>query len=133
MGQVSSKLRRATDSYFWWCPACDEMHPLPDGWTFVNRDLEKPTFTPSFRHTWGGHTGASRPQPGTDPKYACCHYIVTDGKVAYCGDCTHAMAGQTIDMPPLPPAYQDDPDCKWSDGGDEKFAESASDDATSRS
>jgi hypothetical protein len=93
------------------------MHPLPDRWTF-NGNLDKPTFSPSFRHTWGGHSGLTSPQMGTDPKYRFCHYIVTDGRVAYCGDSTHALAGQTIDMPDLPPIYQDGPDCKWSDGAE---------------
>lgn len=113
MGQVSSKLRRATDSYFWFCQACQEMHPLPDGWTF-NGNIEKPTFTPSFRHEWNQHGGAL----GLNPEHRRCHYIVTDGKVAYCSDSTHAMAGQTIDMPDLPLMYQDGQECKWSDGGE---------------
>lgn len=80
------------------------MHPLPDGWTF-NGNVEKPTFSPSFKHDW---------KEKDTPKV--CHYIVTDGRVAYCGDCTHSMSGQTIDMPDLPPRYQDGAERQWSDG-----------------
>lgn len=95
MGQISSKLRRATDAYYWFCPGCEDLHPLPDGWTF-DGNTAAPTFTPSFRHTWA-KAGAAR----------CCHYIVTAGRVAYCADSTHSLAGKTIDMPDLPPEYRD--------------------------
>lgn len=50
MGQVSSTLRRAEGGYMHWCPGCEEVHVLPDRWTF-NGDLDSPTFTPSFRHS----------------------------------------------------------------------------------
>jgi hypothetical protein len=95
--QVSSKLRRAETGYFWFCPACGDLHPLPDRWTF-DGNLEAPTFTPSFKHTWTW---------GEEREARCCHYIVTAGKVTYCGDCTHSMANQTIDMPHLPEEFCD--------------------------
>jgi hypothetical protein len=82
--------------------ACEELHPLPDGWTF-NGDVERPTFTPSFKHEWDQGPLDPRRKPG----HHICHYVVTDGRVAYCGDCTHALAGQTIDMPPLPEEFTD--------------------------
>ena len=63
------------------------MHPLPDGWTF-DGNLEAPTFSPSFKHTW---------QNGR-----VCHYILTAGMLNYCGDSTHALAGQSIPLPVLP-------------------------------
>lgn len=105
MGQVNAKLRRGTDTYFWYCPACRELHPLPDGWTF-NGNLDKPTFSPSFKHHWNC---GPLVEPPKREGLNICHYIVTDGRVAYCGDCTHDMAGQTIEMPDLPVEYQDDP------------------------
>jgi hypothetical protein len=27
-----------------------------------------------------------------------CHTFVTDGQIQYLGDCTHALAGQTVDL-----------------------------------
>jgi hypothetical protein len=36
--------------------ACEEMHPLPDSWTF-NGDVDKPTFSPSFKQTFVHRTG----------------------------------------------------------------------------
>jgi Family of unknown function (DUF6527) len=49
--QISSKLRRDESGFDHWCPGCQEMHHLPDrGWKF-NGNTEKPTFTPSFKHS----------------------------------------------------------------------------------
>jgi hypothetical protein len=66
------------------------MHPLPDSWNF-NGNLEKPTFSPSFKHSWNNNK--------------ICHYIVTDGLINYCGDCTHSMANQIISIPNLPEGF----------------------------
>jgi hypothetical protein len=128
MGQAGPKMRRTTQGYAWWCPACGEMHPLPDGWTF-NGDLDRPTFTPSFKRgpsilavndehgrwlgRWvmrdkeGNAVERVARQPGDVPVTWCCHYIITAGQVAYCSDCTHYMATETIAMPDLPPALRD--------------------------
>jgi hypothetical protein len=92
MSQVSSKLRRGEGRYFHYCPACDELHSLPDEWSF-NGNLESPTFSPSFKHQWG-----------TDE---ICHYVLTDGVLNYCGDCTHSMAGQKVPLPDIPQQYSD--------------------------
>ena len=55
------------------------------GW---NGDAEKPTFTPSVlvRYNW------------SDGERVC-HSFVTDGQIQFLGDCTHALAGQTVDIP----------------------------------
>lgn len=94
MNQVSSKLRRAPGRYFHWCPGCEHMHPLPDqGWTF-NGDLERPTFSPSFKQHLRGN--------------AVCHYILTDGVLNFCNDSHHALAGKSVPLPVLPPGALDD-------------------------
>ena len=28
-----------------------------------------------------------------------CHSFVTDGRIQFLGDCTHKLAGQTVDLP----------------------------------
>jgi hypothetical protein len=114
MAQISAKMRSVAGGFVWWCPACGEPHPLPSSWTF-DGNLEAPTFSPSFKHTgvqtvkddkgeWTGEwvkdaSGAVVPW--------CCHYVVTAGQVAYQGDCTHAMASQTVPMPDLPEHLRD--------------------------
>jgi hypothetical protein len=126
--QAGPKMRRTTQGYAWFCPACKEMHPLPDGWKF-DGNLERPTFSPSFRYgpliqtvndengQWLGAWLACDKdgnvvervglQAGDVPVMWCCHYIITAGQVAYCVDCTHAMKGQTIPMPDLPSWHRD--------------------------
>ena len=31
-----------------------------------------------------------------------CHSFVTDGRIQFLGDCTHSLAGQTVDLPEFP-------------------------------
>ncbi len=97
MSQVSAKLRRGVERYFHWCPGCEEMHPLPDRWSF-NGNLDAPTFNPSFLHHWG-----------SPAKRQVCHYVLTDGVLNFCADCTHALAGKRIPLPDLPADLQDPP------------------------
>ena len=70
------------------CLACGCGHAL-NGWNF-NGDMEKPTFTPSLLVT--GYLNAENPD-------GVCHSFITDGKIQYLSDCTHKLAGQTIELP----------------------------------
>ena len=96
-----------------WCPGCDDVHGIhtgPDGWTW-NGDLDLPTFTPSllvhmtkWHGTFEEHGKWTRPthanvEPGGQ---ATCHSFVTDGRIQFLGDCTHHLAGQTVDLPEWP-------------------------------
>lgn len=83
------------------CPGCESFadsyltrHHVPynevGAWTF-NRDLERPTLSPSILSNAGS---ISHMVP-------ICHHFVQDGRIQYLSDCTHAMAGQTIDLPEI--------------------------------
>lgn len=82
------------------CPACNHMHgfavqtPFRNGarWSF-NGDGERPTFSPSMNIAVG---------PFPDGRTKRCHYFLTDGRIQYLGDCTHSMAGQTVECPEIP-------------------------------
>lgn len=119
MGQVGRFLRRigAADGYTnggyaHFCPACHRMHafavdgPFRNGaqWTF-NGNIDAPTFNPSM------HIKVNTPDMGADyqPKAmsSVCHYFLRDGQIQFLGDCTHAMAGQTVPLPELPPDLRD--------------------------
>lgn len=72
----------------YWCPGCESMHVLPTDargqsnghkWTF-DGNVDAPTFSPSV-HVVGQ-----------------CHSFVRAGRIEYLTDCTHALAGQTVDM-----------------------------------
>jgi hypothetical protein len=87
MAELTPKLRSVTTGHAHWCPGCEQMHMLPNRWHF-NDNVQEPTFSPSFRHDWGGDR--------------VCHYFVAGGRLQFCADSTHALAGQTVDMPDIP-------------------------------
>jgi Family of unknown function (DUF6527) len=87
------------------CPACQTGHKFDRGWIF-NGDLEKPTFSPSIL--------VCGVEPVTEdercrilrgeeikPRPLVCHSFVREGRIEFLGDCTHALAGQTVDLPDM--------------------------------
>jgi hypothetical protein len=78
--------------YSFYCPGCEHLHVyytsemFPGGpvWDF-NGNMECPSFTPSLLNT----------SPGTDYR---CHLFVKEGKIEFLGDCSHKLAGQTVEM-----------------------------------
>jgi len=85
-------------------------HPRPDDigehtvpfrgaepmWHF-NGNLERPTLSPSLALSY---------DYGEDHREYVCHSFVTDGRIQYLGDCTHPLAGQTVDLPEIPDAVE---------------------------
>lgn len=77
-------------------------------WTF-DGNVERPSFAPSMRirgkqcvivdGEWTGEW--VRDATGNAIDY-CCHYILTAGVLHFQGDCTHALKGQQVPLPPLP-------------------------------
>lgn len=91
------------------CPGCEVgHHVLPTDWTppgakrspadgrpqwSFNGDLDRPTLSPSILmrcDSWG-----------RDRRKIVCHSFVTDGRIQFLSDCTHALAGQTVDLPEI--------------------------------
>ena len=113
MAQISTKLRKIQGGYAHWCPGCEEMHQLPDSWTF-DGNLENPTFSPSFKHTGvqtvivnGEWTGEWVRDASGNAVPSVCHYILTAGQLNYCSDCTHKLVGQSVPLPVLPNFMRD--------------------------
>ncbi|MCC4296282.1 DUF6527 family protein [Aurantimonas coralicida] len=84
-----------------WCPGCDGAHRVTVGegpgprWGF-NGDYDRPTFTPSVKVSYPG------PDAGVDgAPPAVCHSFVREGRIQFLGDCTHALAGQTVSLQPF--------------------------------
>ena len=117
MSQLSAVLRDATDGMLlFWCPGCDGAHGIKVGegagprWGW-NGNADKPTFTPSILCRYPKMTAEAEARlergerlaegeerwPHTDE---VCHSFVNDGRIQFLGDCTHALAGQTVDLPP---------------------------------
>ena len=78
------------------CPGCGHAHAIDiPRWTF-NGDYDSPTFSPSLNIS---HPAMKDGEETDDiPAYRC-HSIVTDGKIQFLGDCTHALSGKTIELP----------------------------------
>lgn len=98
MKRLSKVLAEGEDGSYWFmCPGCDSPVRI-HGWKF-NGDFEKPTFMPSILTT----------MPDGESEYVC-HSFIVDGKIQFLGDCTHALAGKTLDLPELPEWLFDEPD-----------------------
>ena len=90
------------------CPGCEGVHVIPvapeqsgDSWGY-NGNPDAPTFTPSVLVRTGRAVDpAFVPEPGDPPEI--CHSFVTDGRIQFLGDCTHALAGQTVPLPEFRP------------------------------
>lgn len=123
MSAISKVLREAGSNGYrmlmFRCPGCKEAHGVsvsrPEGqagpvWGY-NGNPDKPTFTPSilvtgYRVSPEGEAMMDRgdppPEGGRYPGSAfVCHSFVTDGRIQFLGDCTHALAWQTVDLPEI--------------------------------
>lgn len=108
------KVVGATASFM--CPGCGEYHSVglagsrgPQwGW---NGDKDRPTFTPSVLFRSGHFTDRqvgdcwcdyNREHP-EDVSFECrhCHSFVRDGNIEFLQDCSHGLAGKTVQLPDL--------------------------------
>lgn len=104
MAQVGV-LRTITDDRLGFhCPGCDRLHAVRvqspyrgDGWAF-NGNFDRPTFSPSVLVTYNGPDAGTDRGDGDRAPPAVCHSFVTDGQIQFLGDCTHALAGQTVPL-----------------------------------
>ena len=95
------------------CPGCGMTHTLrisgEGAWQW-NGSADTPTLQPSVLFQSGhyapGHQGDrcwctynAEHLEDKDP-FICvrCHSFVTNGKIQFLGDCTHALVGQTVDL-----------------------------------
>lgn len=104
------------------CPGCKLSHSMPVAgktsssveWEF-NGDVDKPTLSPSilarggccYEPNWHQSEKHGEPcdkgSPDEDGISMChvCHSFVRDGRIEFLGDCTHELAGNTVDMLPV--------------------------------
>jgi len=91
--------KRIVTYYSFYCVGCKHQHSYTvfddnTGWQF-NGNLDSPSFTPSLLNVakeLNEKTGVY------DIEKSRCHLFVTNGKIIYCGDCTHELSGNTVDM-----------------------------------
>lgn len=115
MAAISRKLRSVEGGrIMFWCPGCDGAHQVGIGegpgprWGY-NGNPEAPTFTPSILIR-SGHFADGTPAAdcqlckrakarNAEPLCGVCHSFVTDGRIQFLTDSTHALAGQTVELP----------------------------------
>ncbi|HWK13245.1 MAG TPA: DUF6527 family protein [Rhizobiaceae bacterium] len=103
-----------------WCPGCKELHQVrvrpaeSPSWDF-DGNYDRPTFSPSILvrsgHFVPGHkpgdscwcTYCAEDDAAGTPGFSCkqCHSFVRDGHIQFLGDCSHALAGQTVPLQPI--------------------------------
>lgn len=100
------------------CPGCGMHHQVRvegEGrpkWTY-NGNPNAPTFQPSILFRSGHYAQhfdkekhgdcwcTYKERYNEEPAFNCviCHSFVTDGKIQFLSDCSHSLAGQTVDLP----------------------------------
>jgi len=103
----STKFKKTSEGYGFWCEGCKLPHfiavDIPNEVTNAQWDvswnLGEPTAKPSILVTFPW---------GDPPVNNVCHSYITEGKIEYLTDCTHHLAGQTIELPNF----------KWSEEND---------------
>jgi hypothetical protein len=88
------------------CPGCECNHMISDKWQY-NGNPDSPTITPSILvrtgHYVPEHKGSCwcefNKKEDSGFKCGVCHSFVTDGKIQFLSDCTHELAGQTVELP----------------------------------
>lgn len=114
------KLRETSQkgTYCFKCPGCNSEHVIstytPNGmqarWTF-NKSMDKPTFSPSYLLRSGHYSNLFKPNDScwctynkehkdNPAPFSCviCHSFIVDGKIQFLSDCTHHLAGQTVEL-----------------------------------
>ena len=86
-------------TYLFLCPGCTEYdepgshlygsHTFDSTWQYDGNG-ESPTVSPSILLT--RNAGSAQ----------VCHSLIRAGKIEFLGDCSHSLAGKTVDLPDLP-------------------------------
>lgn len=105
-----TRVRRVTNGISFRCPGCGDVHVIqtegPSAWNW-NGSRDRPTLQPSISIASGHYASHWKPGDecwcGKDYDFECyrCHSVVTDGRIMFCTDSTHALAGQTVDLPDM--------------------------------
>lgn len=93
------------------CPGCEMSHMVNVSGSGVpvwgwNGSMTDPTLTPSIKVTYRHPKGYTSENPApVGYQGECvdeiCHSFVTNGRIQFLGDCTHKLAGQTVDLPEI--------------------------------
>lgn len=103
-----AKAARGTDGFLlFFCPGCEEAHGIPvdgsRGWKW-NGSLDSPTVEPSIlvrgtKRITDAEADAIMRGEHIEPEPRVCHSFVRNGQIEFLSDCTHALAGKTVELP----------------------------------
>lgn len=89
------------------CPGCKTRHTVSIGtpggpqWSW-NGDVDNPTLSPSVLVTWYKPSDNDEEfDDATKDVKQTCHSFVRNGHIEFLTDCTHSLAGQTVQLPEL--------------------------------
>ncbi len=87
-----AKIRQTENYVYYFCPGCKREHSVPpERWNW-NGSIDSPTLSPSVLHFYTRPSGE---------RVTTCHYFVRDGKIEFCSDSKHELAGQTVELPDI--------------------------------
>lgn len=95
------------------CPGCGHHHiPTIKAGTYHkevwdwNKSLDRPTISPSLLVRIGHYASGEKKENCElckDGHNICkrCHSFIRDGRIQFLSDCTHHLAGQTVELPDI--------------------------------
>ena len=99
------KIENTNGQYIFNCPGCNETHAV---WTVqenyqhpiwkFNGDVCEPTVSPSLLVKYPANPDASE-EFSEWKKERVCHSFITVGMIQFLSDCTHILAGKTVELP----------------------------------
>ncbi len=113
------KYEHADGIYLFRCPGCGDIHQVitkdnvnySAHWEF-NGDLDNPTVSPSLlvrsghyvsgqenKRCWCDYHKEHPEEKENAPHCYRCHSFIRNGKIQFLSDCSHSLAGQTVDLP----------------------------------
>jgi hypothetical protein len=105
------KIVKRGESLIFFCPGCQEEHGINLSWNF-NSNFKNPTIIPSILLRTGHYAKNYKPGNGcwctynaehsdNPASFKCtiCHSYISNGQIQFLPDCTHSLAGQTVELP----------------------------------
>jgi len=95
MDKVKKEYSENGDRYLFRCPGCEHLHVVDSRWHF-NHNYKLPTFQPSvLNKSLQYNDELDKMEPHV------CHLFITNGQISFLNDCSHELAGQTVELPDM--------------------------------
>lgn len=92
MKVMSRKLVEMAGEPSHWCPGCNRLHRI---------NVRNPNESTGAKWHWDGNVDRPTFSPSVNI-VGQCHYFVRNGRIEFCDDSLHFLAGKRVEMPDLP-------------------------------